>query len=95
MVLLDHLEKWVQLASLVDLDFLVFLELKETLEAMVPKVVLECKDLGVNLVNLECLVSLVSLVHLEKMEAMEKKEVLECLVHQDPLDFPDQEDSQD
>ena len=59
MELLDLLERWVQWVNLVDPDYLVFQELRETLVVMVQRVALVCRVLGENQENLECLENLV------------------------------------
>lgn len=91
------MEQWVLqekqglLASLVELDFLVFLEQRETQEELVLKAVQVFKDHVENLANLVCPESQGKWVHLEKTEVMERKEDLVFPVLLVLLDSLDQE----
>lgn len=91
------MEQWVLqekqglLVNLVELDFLVFLEQRETQEELVLKAVQVFKDHAGNLANLVCPENQGKWVHLEKTEVMERKEDLVFLVLLVLLDSLDQE----
>lgn len=79
------------LANLVERVFLEFLEQKETVVELAPRVALDFRVQEGKLANLVCLEQLVKWVHLERMEVMERKEDQVFLVHLDLQDFLDQE----
>jgi len=79
------------LANLVEQVFLEFLEQKETVVELAPRVALDFRVQEGKLANLVCLEQLVKWVHLERMEVMERKEDQVFLVHLDLQDFLDQE----
>lgn len=91
------MEQWVLqenqglLVNLVELDFPVFLEQKETQGELVLKAAQVFKDHVENLANLVCLESQGKWVHPEKMEVMERKEDPVFLVLLVLLDSLDQE----
>lgn len=76
MVLQDHLENLVKLVKLVRLDFLVYQDLKETWEHLVPREAQDFKDQEVNLASLDPLACLGKWVHLVKMGLTARKEAL-------------------
>lgn len=76
----------------VDPVFLEHLEPRETLALLVPREVLDCKDLEESPVNLECQESLDCWDHLAKTGVTERREAqvfLELLDLQDSLDLED------
>jgi len=91
------MEQWVLqekqglLVNLVELDFLVFLEQRETQGVLVLKAAPVFKDLAENLANLVCPESQEKWVHPEKTEVMERKEDLVFPVLLVLLDSLDQE----
>jgi len=91
------MEQWVLqenqglLVNLVELDFPVFLEQKETQGVLVLKAAQVFKDHVENLANLVCLESQGKWVHPEKTEVMERKEDLVFPVLLVLLDSLDQE----
>jgi len=91
------MEQWALLANqdllvnLVERVFLEFLERKETVVELAPRVALDFRVQEGKLANLVCLEQLVKWVHLERMEVMERKEDQVFLVHLDLQDFLDQE----
>ena len=88
----DLQERWVPWVNLVGPASRELLEPRETLALLVPREVLDCKDLEESPVNLECQESLDCWDHLAKTGVTERREAqvfLELLDLQDSLDLED------